>query len=324
MRIAVAGTTTWGLTLAWLLARDGREVVVIARDDAEARDVDARRGLARLPELQLPSAISVAAPDKLGNVDAVVVAVPARAVRQFVGALPIPRDRPILTGTKGIEHGSGSRVSDILADLGWTDVSVLSGPNLAREIVKGLPAAAVIASERDESAAFWQELAAGPVFRTYRSTDVIGVEICGAYKNVVAIAAGASTGLGFGANSLAGIMTRGLAEMTRLGVAMGAQQATFIGLAGVGDLAATCFSPLSRNHHLGALLAKGRPPQEALAEVGEVVEGAATAPVVIEIARRHGVEVPIAEQVAAVMEGRATVLQAMQALLSRSLKSEGA
>ncbi|MDZ7728272.1 MAG: NAD(P)H-dependent glycerol-3-phosphate dehydrogenase [Dehalococcoidia bacterium] len=161
-----------------------------------------------------------------------------------------------------------------------------------------------------------------PAFRTYRSDDIAGVELAGAIKNVVAIAAGAAAGMGFGSNSIASIMTRGLAEMTRLGVAAGANPMTFSGLAGVGDLAATCFSPLSRNHRLGELLAAGHDASTALAEIGEAVEGASTAPIAVELGHRHGVDMPIAEQVAAVVAGERDVPAAMTALLSRALKPE--
>lgn len=323
MRIGVAGATNWGLTLAWLLARDDREILAFARTPGEAGDVDKQRGLARLPELHLPPAVHVITPEEVDTVDALVVAIPVRSLREFLPRMPFARNVPVLTGTKGFESQSHLRVSEVLADLGWTDVSVLSGPTLAREVLRGLPAAAVVASSQPGSATFWQEALASPLFRTYSSEDLVGVEVAGAYKNVVAIAAGASSGLGFGANSLAGIMTRGLAEMSRLGMAMGAQQTTFIGLAGVGDLAATCFSPLSRNHQLGERLARGDGPAEALRNVGEVVEGAATAPVMVELGTQLGVELPIAAQVSAVMAGEATVLDAMTALLSRSLKREG-
>jgi glycerol-3-phosphate dehydrogenase (NAD(P)+) len=322
VRIAVAGSTTWGVTLAWLLAREGRDVAIIARDEAEAAGIEARRGLSRLPELRLPPEVTACLPNAPGDIDALVVAVPAQDLRAFVEPLPLPRNIPVLSGAKGIEHGTSLRVSQVLQELGFARISVLSGPTLAREVVRGLPAAAVIASEREGRAAMWQELLATPVFRTYRSDDVVGVELCGAYKNVVAIAAGASAALRLGDNTLASIVTRGLAEMTRLGVAMGAQPATFGGLAGVGDLAATCFSPLSRNHQLGELLAQGRKPAEAIAEIGEAVEGAATAPMVVDMAHQLGVEVPIAEQVAAVIAGQATVWEAMDALLRRSLKPE--
>lgn len=322
MRIAVAGATNWGLTLACLLARNGLDVVALARTSDEASQADTRRGLARLPELRLPPAVSVATPESAGPFDALVVAVPAQSARQFVARIQHANHLPVISGAKGIEHGSGKRVSQVLAELGWSDISVLSGPTLAREILRDLPAAAVVASGNDTSAGAWQERFASPMFRTYRSTDVTGVEIAGAYKNVVAIASGATAGRSFGANTVAALMTRGLAEMTRLGIALGAQHTTFSGLAGVGDLAATCFSPLSRNYQLGERLATGEPPADALKHVGEVVEGAATAPVVLELGRQHGVELPIAEQVAAVMAGHATVDQAMHALLARSLKSE--
>jgi glycerol-3-phosphate dehydrogenase (NAD(P)+) len=199
---------------------------------------------------------------------------------------------------------------------------VLSGPNLAPEIAARLPAASVVASAAEGEAARWQDALAGPAFRVYRSTDVTGVEVAGAVKNVIALAAGAAFGREYGLNTVATIVTRGLAEMARLGAALGARAETFLGLAGVGDLTATCFSPLSRNRRMGELLALGRSPEEALRAVGGVVEGVPTAPVALELARRHGVEMPITEQVAAVLRGAESVEGAMAALLGRAAKPE--
>ena len=201
-------------------------------------------------------------------------------------------------------------------------ISVLSGPNLAAEVAAGMPSAAVVASTSDEAAQRWQTALSGRAFRVYRSSDVTGVEIAGAAKNVIAIAAGVATGLGFGANTLAALITRGLAEITRLGVALGAERETFLGLAGVGDLTATCFSPLSRNHQLGVALAGGSATGEAMAAIGHVVEGVASAPVVLELAASHGVEMPITAAVCALLSGRTTASEAMAALLGRELTRE--
>jgi glycerol-3-phosphate dehydrogenase (NAD(P)+) len=273
----------------------------------------------------MPAAMRVVAPSSLAaSYEGVVVAVPTQSVRSTVQVLPLDRSLPIVSGSKGLEPGSELRMSQVLQDAGFDRVAALSGPNLAREVVRGLPAAAVVAAARAGDAHNWQSAFAGGAFRVYTSDDIVGVEIGGALKNVVAIAAGAASGLGFGANAIAAILTRGLAEITRLGVALGAVPATFSGLAGIGDLAATCFSPLSRNHRLGMLLAQGRTPAQALADISQAVEGAATAWAAVALGARLGVDVPIAEQVVAVLDGRTSVPEAMSALLSRSLKAETA
>ncbi len=321
---AVLGATSWGTTLAWLLSANGHHVSLVVRDTEEERDVAARRGVARLPEVVLPDTVRPCLPGEFpAGVEGVIVAVPAQSLR---GAVPasIGRETPVLSAAKGLEHGSGARMSEVLVACGWRQsrVAALSGPNLAHEVARGLPAAAVVACPDEVLARLWQEALSGSRFRVYRSADVAGVEIAGALKNVIAIAAGAAAGLGFGTNTVATILTRGLAEMTRLGVALGADPVTFQGLAGVGDLAATCFSPLSRNRRLGDLVARGLTPAEAQAEIGEVVEGVATAPVALALGRRHGVELPIAEQVVEALAGRVTVPGALAQLLGRSLKPE--
>lgn len=321
---AVIGATSWGVTLAWLLSRNEHDITLITRDRDEERAVTQRRGLARLPEVRLGAQVSVLhASAAAGSPDGVVVAVPAQSLRATLQATHLAHV-PVLSAAKGIEHGTGLLMSEVLRDLGWRaeSIAVLSGPNLAHEIAKGLPAASVVASAGPGLAASWQRALSGGAFRAYTSGDVVGVELGGAFKNVIAIAAGAAWGLSFGANAVATIMTRGLAEMTRLGTAMGARPLTFQGLAGVGDLAATCFSPLSRNRRLGELLAQGKTPGEALAAIGEAVEGAATAPVALALARRYAIDLPIAEQVVAVLEGRRDVRAAMTELLSRPLKPE--
>lgn len=323
-RFAVVGATSWGLTLAWLLERNGHAVVVITRNEAEASAVRANRGIARLPELQLAPDIQLLPPPIQVALDGIVVAVPAQSVRQTLQSARFDAQIPILSAAKGIELSGGHLMSDVLGELGWSPerISAISGPNLAHEIVRGLPAAAVIASKSRAEAERWQAALSRPAFRTYTSEDIAGVQLAGAYKNVIAIAAGACWGLQFGANAVSTVMTRGLAEMARLGLAIGADRATFLGLAGVGDLATTCFSPLSRNRRFGELLAAGRSAPEARAEIGEAVEGSATAEVSLQLAERFGVELPICEQVAAVVRGRKTVPEAMAGLLSRPLKSE--
>lgn len=322
---AVLGATSWGTTLAWLLSQNGHEVLLVVRSPEEVRDVGARRGIARLPEVELPASVRPCLPGEIPTALAgVVVAVPAQSVRDTVSAGAISRSVPVLSAAKGLEHGSRARMSEVFAACGWSPRlgAALSGPNLAHEVARGLPAAAVVACPDETLARRWQEALSGSRFRVYRSTDVVGVEVAGALKNVIAIAAGAAAGLGFGANTMATILTRGLAEMTRLGVALGADPLTFQGLAGVGDLAATCFSPLSRNRRLGELVAGGLSPSAAQDEIGEVVEGISTAPVAVDLGRAHGVELPIAEQVAEALAGRVSVLGALAELLGRSLKPE--
>lgn len=322
-RFAVVGATSWGVTLAWLLHRNGHAVAIVTRTAEEAETFRAARGLARLPELALPVKVEVA-PEPPTDLDGVLVAVPAQAVRRTLSTLPVSRNAPVLNAAKGIEHSTGLLMSEVLVQCGWGSslVSAISGPNLAHEIVRGLPAAAVVASSSPESAQMWQATLSGQTFRTYTSDDLVGVELAGAYKNVIAIAAGAAWGLKFGANTVSTIMTRGLAEMTRLGVAMGANPLSFQGLAGVGDLATTCFSPLSRNRRFGELLAAGMSVPQAREEIAEAIEGIATATVALSLAERYHVDLPICAVVAEVVEGRATIPQAMAGLLARPLRPE--
>lgn len=322
----VAGATSWGVTLAALLARGGARVSLLTRTAAEAGTVDRARGVASLPECVLPDAVAAipieAAP---AAADGVIVAAPAQSLRATASHAALPRGAPALSAAKGVEHGSMRRMSEVLAECGWPEgrVAALSGPNLAREIVDGQPAAAVVAARDEAVAEMWQRALSAPRFRLYRSADLVGVELGGALKNVVAIAAGVAVGLGFGANTLAVLVTRGLAEITRLAAAEGAAPETLPGLAGQGDLIATCFSPLSRNRRFGERLAAGDGADAARAAAGGVVEGAATAPVALALAARHGLDLPITEQVAAVVAGERSVTEAMEALLARELRAEG-
>jgi glycerol-3-phosphate dehydrogenase (NAD(P)+) len=310
------------VTLASLLARSGHKVTLVCRTAEEVSAVDERRGLARMPEILLPPAVTMATA-VTDDVEGIVVAVPAQALRATLAAPNLPRGVPLLCASKGIEHASGRLLPAVIADLGWPEalIGILSGPNLAHEVARGLPAASVVAAPGG-LAATWQHAFSTPTFRVYRSTDVTGVALGGALKNVVAIAAGAAAGLDYGTNAVATILTRGLAEMLRLGLAMGADPLTFQGLAGVGDLAATCFSPLSRNHRFGRLIATGLTPGEAIAEIGETVEGAATAPVALRLAAANGVELPLCAGVAAVIEGTIAVADAAAMLLGRPPAAE--
>ncbi|MEP7215086.1 MAG: NAD(P)H-dependent glycerol-3-phosphate dehydrogenase [Anaerolineaceae bacterium] len=320
----VCGATSWGVTLASVLSLSHERVILLTRSSAEAESVRERRGIARLPEVSLSSRVTIVAePPPPQSVQGMVLAVPAQSLRTAAGCFLGYEGVPVLSAAKGIELATGRRMSEVLAEK-WPlqQIAVLSGPNLAHEVGRGLPAAAVVASAGAETAIAWQQALATASFRLYTSSDVVGVELAGALKNVVAIAAGAAVGLNLGANAVAAIVTRGLAEITRLGLALGADAATFSGLAGVGDLTVTCFSPLSRNHRLGELLAAGVSASAALAQIGEAVEGAATAGVALELAARAGVELPIAREVAAVLAGKRKVSEAMSLLLTRPLGPE--
>ncbi|MFN0094853.1 MAG: NAD(P)H-dependent glycerol-3-phosphate dehydrogenase [Dehalococcoidia bacterium] len=324
--IGVLGATSWGTTLAWLLAANGHAVKLLCRTPEEAESVDRLRGIARLPEVHLPANAAAALAATPGPLDGCVLAVPAQTLATNLADCGLDRATPVVNAAKGIELATGRRPSEVIAAAGWSPraIAIVSGPNLAHEVAKGQPAAAVVASTSMETALWWQHALSGPTFRCYRSTDVIGVELGAASKNVIAIAAGAALGMGFGANTMSSLITRGLAEMTRLVVAAGGDAETMRGLAGLGDLTATCFSTLSRNNRLGSLLAKGRTTQEAIREIGETVEGAATAPALAAMARHHQVELPITAEVAAVIAGERTVGEAMVRLLSRDLTIESA
>ncbi|MCC7366354.1 MAG: NAD(P)-dependent glycerol-3-phosphate dehydrogenase [Dehalococcoidia bacterium] len=319
----VVGATSWGFGIAWLLRGNGHDVTVLTRTEGEAAALRGNPRLARLPEIALDGCgfAPAAAPPAC---DGYVVVVPSQSVAATLAGSGLDRRVPVLSAAKGIEHEGGRLMNAVVEGAGWPAelVSALSGPNLVHEIVRGMPAASVVASSSEREAERWQTALSGPRFRTYRSHDVVGVEVAGALKNPIAIAAGACVALGLGANAVAAVMTRGLAEITRFGVALGADPLTFQGLAGVGDLVATCYSPLSRNHRLGNLLASGKSPGDALAEIGEAVEGATTAPVALRVAAAHGVDLPITEQVAAVLAGEVGVQEAMLRLLSRRLTAE--
>jgi glycerol-3-phosphate dehydrogenase (NAD(P)+) len=328
-RVAVVGAGAWGTTLAAIVAK--REpVLLVARRPGVADEINAtHRNERRLPGIDLPEALTATAdPTRLAEVhDLVIFAAPSSHLRAVV-AESAPHFAPgadVLSVVKGLERGSLLRMSEVIAQAGGIDparIAALSGPNLASEIAQGLPASAVIAAEDLELATRVAERLGRREFRLYVNRDILGVELCGALKNVVAIAAGAADGLGFGDNGKAGLMTRGLAEMIRLGAAAGANRLTFAGLAGIGDVIATCGSRLSRNHRLGEELAKGRPWAEIEATLPGTAEGAYTVEAALALADRHGVEMPIAQEVyLALFEGK-SVQRCLIDLLSRESKDE--
>ncbi|HEX7351818.1 NAD(P)H-dependent glycerol-3-phosphate dehydrogenase [Brachybacterium sp.] len=327
-RLAVLGAGSWGTTFARVLADGGSEVALWARREEIAREIrEEHRNSAYLPGHALPEAIDGTSrlEEALEGADGVILAIPAQSLRDTLRAWPALPDVPVLSLVKGIERGTDARISEVIAAAGGVDpgrIGVLSGPNLSAEIAERRPCASVVAAPAQELAeelAGWCE---APYLRAYTSTDVVGVEIAGAVKNVIAIAVGAATGLGHGHNTTASLITRGLAEIARLGVALGGRPETFAGLAGLGDLVATCASPLSRNHRLGLALGRGLDVEAAAAEVGQTAEGVATARAVADLAERRGVDMPITRAVVAVVDHGARIDEVTAALLSRSTRPE--
>ena len=327
-RLAIIGSGAWGTTLALLVARSEAVTLLCHSPETAERLRTERRNERRLPGVDLPARVQPTADaETLRGADLVIVAVPSTHLRETIGQLrqAIPADADVLSVVKGLEVGTLARMTEVIADAGgiapWR-IAALSGPNLALEIARGLPASAVVAAS---DAALAERVAARlgrREFRLYTNTDLLGVELCGALKNVIAIAAGAADGLGFGDNGKAGLITRGLAEMTRLGVAAGANPLTFAGLAGVGDVIATCGSKLSRNHRLGGELAMGRSWAEIEGSLPGVAEGAYTVDAAIALAERLGVEMPIAREVHnALFEGK-SVQRCLVDLLARESKDE--
>lgn len=300
MKIVVVGGGSWGTAFSRLLADRGHDVTLAARD---AEQVQAMRETKRNPRFMkhVPlDGITAATIDKAPIADAelVIVAVPSRAFGSIVRTLP--GTAPILSLTKGLDPESGERLSTLIRD---RPVAVLSGPNMAEEIAAGLPTAAAIASEDVALAEKLQAEINSLAFRVYVNRDLVGVELCAAAKNVIALAAGGVDGLGIGDNAKAAVITRGLAEMARLGEACGAQPDTFAGLTGLGDLIVTCWHPSGRNRLAGELIARGRTPDEAVREIGQTVEGLTTAPVLRDLSHRLGIELPITEGVCTVLDG---------------------
>jgi glycerol-3-phosphate dehydrogenase (NAD(P)+) len=327
-QIGIIGSGAWGTTLAIHLADAQRPVSLWAHSSESAeRLAHARVNERYLPGIVFPPNLRVlSADDQLGEPHRFyVLAVPSSHVRATVRRIgpSLHRGAPILSVVKGIEEGTHRRMSQVVTEeLPGTHVAVLSGPNLAREIASGKPAGSVVASEDTALAADLAAVLSSDRFRVYTNPDIVGVELCGALKNVVALAAGMVDGLGFGDSAKAGIITRGLAEMTRLGVAAGAYPLTFAGLAGVGDLIATCMSPLSRNRRAGELIASGVPWPAAAELLTGVAEGVATVGGALELAAEHGVELPIAEQVRAVVFDNRPPMAAVADLMARSTKDE--
>ena len=328
MRCAVVGAGAWGTALADLLARNGHEVKlwayepdVVATINQKHENVRFLGGHALSPSLEAVGDIGRA----VAGAELVTLATPSHVLRRIVksAAGSLPRGTPLVVATKGIEKGTLCLMTEIAEqEVPGATVVALSGPSFAVEVISGQPTAVVVASEGDEAAATAQRAFSSAYFRAYTHTDVIGVELGGALKNVMAVATGIAEGLGLGFNARAALVTRGLAEMTRLGSALGAQQSTFAGLAGLGDLVLTCTGSLSRNRAVGVELGKGRKLDDVLRDKETVAEGVITAQSARELAAREGIEMPIVDTVNRVLFEGQPARSAIAALMTRELRAE--
>lgn len=329
-RAAVMGSGSWGTAFAMVLADAGSEVRLWARDSAAATEINATHRNERYqPGIVLPPAVTATADpaQALADADLVVLAVPSQVVREslerWVGHLS--DDSVVVSLVKGIELGTSKRMSEVIAEttgIGSDRIVVVSGPNLAREIAEHQPTASTVACRREESALVLTDACTTDYFRPYWTTDVVGTEIGGAVKNVIALANGIAVGMGLGENSQASLITRGLAEMTRLGVALGADPLTFLGLAGVGDLVATCQSPLSRNRTFGVNLGRGMSVDETIAVTRQTCEGYRSCQPILELAHANGVEMPITEQVVEVLHRGRSPRMLVSLFMARDTKRE--
>jgi glycerol-3-phosphate dehydrogenase (NAD(P)+) len=330
-RVAVLGSGSWGTAFAQVLADAGSEVTLWGRRAEVCASIsDRHENPDYLPGISLPE--SIRATDDAGAAleaaEVVVLAVPSQTLRanleQWAPLLP---DGSVLVSLmKGIELGTSRRMSEVIAETTGAPperIAVVSGPNLAKEIAARQPAASVIACVDEAVAEKLQQVCMTPYFRPYTNVDVIGVELCGAVKNVIALSVGIAKGMGMGDNSQASIITRGLAEMTRLGIALGADMATFAGLAGVGDLVATCMSPLSRNRTFGENLGRGMSLDEVVGSTRQTAEGVKSCESILALGRRHGVEMPLTEHVVAAVHDGLPPEEIVRRIMSRSAKSEG-
>lgn len=327
--VAVIGPGSWGTALALLLARNGHAVRLWGHDPDEIAPLRRERENRRyLPGIPFPPLLSASTDwaETLTDTDLVLAAIPSHAYAATLARMRsyLPAATGFAWATKGLEPGGGRFLHEVTAEiLGATwPAAVISGPSFAREVALGLPTAVTVASQDAGHARRVATLLHGSNLRAYTSTDVIGVELGGAVKNVLAIAAGIADGLGFGANARAALITRGLAEMVRLGLAVGGQRETFMGLAGVGDLVLTCTDDQSRNRRLGLAIGRGDTVDTALTAIGQVVEGAATAQEVVRLARQHRVEMPITEQVDRVLHQGQNPRRAVEMLLARDPRPE--
>ena len=330
-KIAVIGTTSWGMTLGVGLANKKLQVRLWARTEAEAAELrDKGPNPDLLPVTTFPPQLTITSSlnEALADAKVVILAVPAQTIRQNVRLIAshLKGSMLIVSAAKGLEIGSGKRMSQVIAEeidpRFHSNICVLSGPNLSREVLSNLPAATVVAAEDEAVARIAQKLLAAPNFCVYTNTDVIGVELGGALKNIIALGAGMADGLGYGDNAKAAFITRGLTEITALGVALGVNPLTFSGLAGLGDLVATCASPLSRNHYVGVELTNGRSLKEITASMDGVAEGVSTTAAAWNLARQLGIEMPITERIYQILYEGADPRQTADDLMSAQVSHE--
>jgi glycerol-3-phosphate dehydrogenase (NAD(P)+) len=327
LRVLVLGAGAWGTALAVHLARSGHTVGLVAKDTATAHEIDERRESRRyLPGVMLPDGVSLLSTlERAQDHEMGVVAVPSPSCRTAYRELgrALPPGTVVVSATKGLEVDTLRRMTEVAAaEAPDLRLAVLSGPSFAQEVAEGQPTAVVAASAHADVAEMVQSTFASPTFRVYSSDDVIGVELAGALKNVIAIGAGMAHGLDYGDNTKAALITRGLAELARLGVALGGEPLTFAGLAGMGDLIATCSSPQSRNRHVGVELGKGRTLDEIVAEMNMVAEGVKTTAAVLDLAAREKVDMPLAEFVGRVLYQGAHPADLVPELMGRRAKPE--
>jgi glycerol-3-phosphate dehydrogenase (NAD(P)+) len=329
-RAAVLGAGSWGTTFAKVLADAGCSVVLHARRAELAHAIgETRENSDYLPGIRLPDRLRATADaaEALADAEIVVLAVPSQSLRDNLTewAPLLPADAVLLSLMKGIELGSTKRMSQVICEVtgaGPDRVAALSGPNLAREIAEEQPAATVVACTDHDRAAQVQAACHTPYFRPYTNQDLVGCELGGAVKNVIALACGITEGMGFGDNTRASLITRGLAETARLGAALGAEPTTFAGLAGLGDLVATCSSPLSRNRTFGERLGRGMSVEEVQRSTRQVAEGVKSCRSVLDLARAHGVDMPLTEAVVRVCHDGVPVTQMVKEIMSREAKPE--
>jgi glycerol-3-phosphate dehydrogenase (NAD(P)+) len=330
LRAAVMGAGSWGTAFAKVLIDAGTPATLWARREEHAAAINrAGCNATYLSEVKLPPELHATADpaEALAGADLVFIALPSQMLRTHLQRWidDVPSGAMLVSLMKGIETGTAMRMSEVMAEVtgaGAERLGAVSGPNLAHEIAAEQPAATVVACTDEAAGLRLQAASANPYFRPYTNQDIVGCELGGAVKNIIAILVGIAEGMGFGDNTRASIITRGLAETTRLGLALGADPATFAGLAGLGDLIATCASPQSRNRTFGEQLGRGRNPHELLASLDQVVEGVATSRAVLDLARRTGVDMPIAEHVVRAVSGELEPAEVLRSLMSRSRKPE--
>ena len=320
--IAVIGAGAWGTALAGVAARAGRDVILCARSAETAKAIASARENPKLPGVTLHANIQVTGDlAHAAAADVILIATPAQNLRQAVAALaPHLKDgTPLIACAKGIERGTHKFMTEVIAEVApKSRAAILSGPGFASDVARGLPTAVTLAAENEKLASDLVQALGSATFRPYHTSDVRGVEIGGAAKNVLAIAAGISVGKNLGASAQAALTTRGFSELARLGRALGARSETLVGLSGLGDLILTCASPQSRNFALGQALGRGEP-----APAGKLAEGAFTAPVLVELAAAENVDMPVSNAVADILRGAVTIDDAVQSLLTRPFKAEG-